>query len=457
MIYDVIVLGGGPGGYLAAERAGHAGLNVLLIEKRALGGTCLNEGCVPTKTFLYSAKIFDYANGVGSHYGVSVENPKIDHAFVVKRKNKVVKTLVGGVGFTMKQAKVTVKYAEAKLCAKTDDGFMVAAGGETFEGKNIIIATGSEAFVPPFFEGIKEAVESGFAVTNREILDLEEVPKEFVVIGGGVIGLELASYFNSVGSNVNVVEMLPKIAGPNDNEISKMLQKEYEKKGVKFHLNAKVTKILSDGIEYEQDGETKKLPADKVLLSIGRKANTKGLGLEEMGVELNRGAVVTDAQMKTNVPGIYAVGDVNGTSMLAHTAYREAEVAVNTILGIADEMKYNAIPGVIYTNPELGSVGYTEEVAKEKGINVKVVKLPMAYSGRWVAENEGGTGVCKLIVDVDTNKLVGAHILANYASEFIYGVAAMITCDLDLDAIKKIVFPHPTVSEIIREGIFMYK
>ena len=220
----------------------------------------------------------------------------------------------------MKQAKVTVKYAEGKLCAKTDDGFMVEAGGETFEGKNIIIATGSEAFVPPFFEGIKEAVESGFAVTNREILDLEEVPKEFVVIGGGVIGLELASYFNSVGSNVNVVEMLPKIAGPNDNEISKLLQREYEKKGVKFHLNAKVTKILKDGIEYEQDGETKKLPADKVLLSIGRKANTKGVGLEEMGVELNRGAVVTDAQMKTNVPGIYAVGDVNGTSMLAHTA-----------------------------------------------------------------------------------------------------------------------------------------
>ena len=457
MSYDVIVLGGGPGGYLAAERAGHAGLNVLLIEKRALGGTCLNEGCVPTKTFLYSAKIYDYATGVGSHYGVTVENPKIDHAFVVKRKNKVVKTLVGGVGFTMKQAKVTVKYAEGKLCAKTDDGFMVEAGGETFEGKNIIIATGSEAFVPPFFEGIKEAVESGFAVTNREILDLEEVPKEFVVIGGGVIGLELASYFNSVGSNVNVVEMLPKIAGPNDNEISKLLQREYEKKGVKFHLNAKVTKILKDGIEYEQDGETKKLPADKVLLSIGRKANTKGVGLEEMGVELNRGAVVTDAQMKTNVPGIYAVGDVNGTSMLAHTAYREAEVAVNTILGIADEMKYNAVPGVIYTNPEFGSVGYTEEVAKEKGINVKVVKLPMAYSGRYVAENEGGTGICKLLVDVDTNKLVGAHILANYASEFIYGVAAMITCDLDLDAIKKIIFPHPTVSEILKETVFSLK
>lgn len=457
MSYDLIVLGGGPGGYLAAERAGHAGLNVLLIEKKALGGTCLNEGCVPTKTFLYSAKIYDYANGVGAHYGVTVENPKIDHAFVVNRKNKVVKQLVGGVGFTMKQAKVTVKYAEGKITAKTADGFEVEAGGEKFEAKNIIIATGSEAFVPPFFEGIKEAVESGLAVTNREILDMTEVPKEFVVIGGGVIGLELASYFNSVGANVNVVEMLPKIAGPNDAELSKLLQREYEKKGVKFHLNAKVTKILKDGIEYEQDGKTLQLPADKILLSIGRKAATKGVGIEEIGVAMERGAVITDAQMKTNIPGIYAVGDVNGKSMLAHTAYREAEVAVNTILGIEDEMKYNAVPGVIYTNPEFASVGYTEEGAKEKGINAKVVKLPMAYSGRYVAENDGGTGVCKLIIDADNNKLVGAHILANYSSEFIYGVAAMITCDLDLDAIKKIIFPHPTVCEIIREGIFMYK
>ncbi len=444
MSYDLIVLGGGPGGYLAAERAGHAGLKVLLIEKKALGGTCLNEGCIPTKTLLYSAKIFDYANGGGTKYGVTAQNAAIDHKYVIERKNKVVKTLVGGVGFTMKQSHVEVVYGQGKILGKTADGIEVSANDQKYVAKNLIIATGSDSVVPPI-EGVKEGLASGLVVTNREILDMTEVPKALVVIGGGVIGLEMASYFNSIGTKVEVVEMLPKI-----------LQGNYEKKGIKFYLGAKVTKVLADGVEFEKDGEKVVLACDKILLSVGRFAVTNDIGLENIGVEMERRAIVTDKNLKTNVENVYAVGDVNGKSMLAHTAYREAEVAVNTILGIADEMRYNAVPGVIYTNPELSSVGYTEEIAKEKGINYKQIKLPMQYSGRYVAENEGGNGVCKLLVDLDTNKLIGAHVLANTSSEFIYGVAAMIECELNLDQIKKVIFPHPTTCEIIREGLFMF-
>ena len=455
MSYDLIVLGGGPGGYLAAERAGHAGLKVLLIEKKALGGTCLNEGCIPTKTLLYSAKIFDYANGGGKHYGVTAENAAIDHKFVIQRKNKVVKTLVGGVGYTMKQNHVEVVYASGKITGKTAEGIEVTANDQKYVAKNLIVATGSDSVVPPI-EGVKEGLASGLIVTNRELLDMTEVPKTLVVIGGGVIGLEMASYFNSIGTKVEVVEMLPKIAGPNDTELSKILQGNYEKKGIKFYLGAKVTKVLADGVEFEKDGEKVVIPCDKVLLSVGRFAVTNDIGLDTIGVALERRAIITDENLKTNVENVYAVGDVNGKSMLAHTAYREAEVAVNTILGIPDKMKYNAVPGIIYTNPELSSVGYTEEVAKEKGINYKQIKLPMQYAGRYVAENEGGNGVCKLLVDLDTNKLIGAHILANTSSEFIYGVAVMIECELNLDQIKKVIFPHPTTAEIIREGLFMF-
>ncbi len=452
-IFDLAIIGGGPAGYLAGERAGHAGLKTIIFEKREFGGVCLNEGCVPSKTFLNSAKVLDYANHADA-YGVKVAGKKsIDQAFVVERKNGVVKMLVSGVKAGLKKNKVTVKTVGAFIKGKSAEGFVITAGDEEFTAKRLIIATGSMPVVPPI-TGLKENIESGFVLTNREILDLTEIPSALTIIGGGVIGLEMASYFSSVGCKVTVVEMLTKIAGPTENEISSILQKSLEKKGVVFTLGAKVTAIENGAVVYEKDGKTEKVLSDKVLLSIGRRAVTTGFGLENINVNVERGAIVTDDQMKTNVANVYACGDVNGKIMLAHTAYREAEVAVNTILGKKDSMKYSAIPSVIYTNPEVGSVGETEESAKAKGLDVKCVSLPLTYSGRYVAENTDLNGLCKLIINNKTNTLIGAHIIGSYSGEYIVAVSAMIDLEVDIENIKKLVFPHPTVCEIIREGIF---
>ncbi|MBR2376157.1 MAG: dihydrolipoyl dehydrogenase [Clostridia bacterium] len=452
-IFDLVVIGGGPGGYLAAERAGHAGLKTVVIEKREFGGVCLNEGCVPSKTFLNSAKVLDYANHA-EVYGVKVDGEKtIDQKAVVERKKGVVKMLVSGVKAQLKRNKVKTVSAEAFIEGKNDDGFIIKAGEEKYVGKRLIIATGSMPVVPPI-QGLKENVESGYVMTNREILDLEVIPKTLTIIGGGVIGLEMASYFSSVGTKVTVVEMLTKIAGPTEAEISGILQKSLEKKGVEFKLGAKVVAVEKDGVVYEKDGKTEKVVAEKVLLSIGRRAVTQGYGLENINVNLERGAIVTDEQMRTNVANVYAVGDVNGKIMLAHTAYREAEVAVNTILGKKDAMRYNVIPSVIYTNPEVGSVGETEESAKAKGLDVKCVNIPLTYSGRYIAENSDLNGICKIVVNNKTNTLIGAHIIGSYSGEYIVAVSAMIDLEVDIENIKKLVFPHPTVCEIVREAIF---
>ena len=452
-IFDLVVIGGGPGGYLAAERAGHAGLKTMVIEKRAFGGVCLNEGCVPSKTFLNSAKVFDYANHAKA-YGVNVEGKAtVDQKFVVERKNGVVKMLVSGVEGQLKRNKVTMKKAEAFIEGKCDEGFTIKAGEEKFVAKRLIIATGSMPVVPPI-PGLRENLEAGVVMTNREVLDLTEIPAKLVVIGGGVIGLEMASYLSSVGSKVTVVEMMNKIAGPTENEISKILQKTLEKKGVEFKLGAKVTGVEKDGVIYEKDGKVEKVAADKILCSIGRRAVTTGFGLENIGVNLERGAIVTDDMMRTNVANVYAVGDVNGKVMLAHTAYREAEVAVNNITGKKDRMRYNVIPSVIYTNPEVGSVGETEESAKAKGLDVKCVSIPLTFSGRYIAENTDLNGICKLVVNKKTNTLIGAHIIGSYSGEYIVSVSAMIDLEVDIENIKKLVFPHPTVCEIVREAIF---
>lgn len=454
MIYDLIVIGGGPAGYLASERAGHAGMSVLCIEKNSVGGVCLNEGCIPTKTLLYSAKLFDGAVH-GEKYGISVTNISIDHAKVIERKNKVVKTLVSGVKSVLKANHVTLVESEAVITGKTADGYTVCASGETYTGKRLLIATGSSPSVPPI-PGLKEGIASGFVMTNREALSLSEAPKELAVIGGGVIGLEMASYYNSIGTKVTIIEMLDHIAGENDSDLVKLLQKSYEKKGMVFHLGAKVTEVKADGLVFEKDGQTQSISCDKVLLSIGRRANTQGIGLESINVLTERGAIVTDERMKTNQPEVYAAGDVNGKSMLAHTAYREAEVAVNNMLGKRDTMRYNAIPSVIYTNPELSSVGETEYTAIKKGLDVDVVKIPMRFSGRYLAENEGGDGILKLVINKQRRTIVGVQALSNYSSEFIIACGTFIELQLTLEDIKEIVFPHPTVCEIIREAIFMY-
>lgn len=450
---EVLVLGGGPGGYLAAERAAQGGKTVTLIEKRALGGTCLNEGCIPSKAFLNSAKLYEHAKD-SEVFGVTAENVAIDHAKVVARKDKVVKMLVSGVGTTMKAHKVNVVMAEGMIKGKTADGFVVEAGGEEYAGEKLIIACGSIPVVPPI-PGLKEGIERGYVLTNREILDRKELPKHLVVIGGGVIGLEMASYFSMIGVPVTILEMLDKIAGPTEREVSALLLKEYKKRGIDFKLSCKVTGIGEDGVLYEEKGEAKEVKADVVLCAIGRRAATAGIGLENLGIYMERGAIVTDSHMQTNVPGVYAVGDANGKIMLAHTAYREAEVAVNTILGKKDYMRYEAIPSVIYTNPEVASVGETEESAKAKGMEVKTVKATMKLSGRYLAEVEKGDGFCKLVVDTKKNRLVGCHMIGSYVSEMIYGAALMIEKEMPIDNIKELVFPHPTVAEVIREALFM--
>ena len=325
MVYDLIVLGGGPAGYLAAERAGHAGLVTAVIEKRALGGVCLNEGCIPSKSLLYCAKALEYAKH-GEAYGVKAADVSYDHKFVVERKDKVVKQLVAGIGAAMKANKVTVIEGVGKIAGRTPEGYAVEVNGEKLTTKRLLIATGSAPVVPPI-PGVKEGVASGFVLTNREILSLDAVPEKLVIIGGGVIGLEMASYYNSVGSKVTVVEMLDKIAGPTDKDISNVLLKNYKKKGIEFCLGCRVTEVTADAVKYEKDGKTESVPADKVLLSIGRRAVSADIGLETIGVEVERGAIKVDRYCRTNVPNVYAAGDVNGKMMLAHVAYRESEVA----------------------------------------------------------------------------------------------------------------------------------
>lgn len=453
MKYDLMIIGGGPAGYLAAERAGHAGLKTLLFEKNSIGGVCLNEGCVPSKALLYSAKIYDYAK-TGSKYGVTFEGASIDQETVIKRKQKVVKVLVNGVKSALKRNKVEVIDGEAHIEKRSTEGFNVSCNEILYTGSRLMICTGSVPIMPPI-EGLKEAYEAGFAMTNREVLELKEIPEKLVVVGGGVIGLEMASYYNSAGSEVTVIEMLDRIAGMTDTEISKILMKNYKKKGISFNLQSKVVKFTDNSVVYEKDGQTIEVPADKVLVSIGRRPMTQGIGIDNIGVELTkRGAIVTDDKGRTNIAEVYAAGDVNGKSMLAHTAYREAEVCINNILGKKDRMRYSAIPAVIYTNPEVASVGETEETAKEKGIEYECANISMRYAGRYVAENEGGDGICKVLVDKKYKKVIGVSAISNYSSEFIYGASLMIETEMTVDDIKEIVFPHPTVSEIIREALF---
>lgn len=502
MEYDLIVIGGGPAGYHAAERAGKAGLSVLLAEKKALGGVCLNEGCIPTKTMLYSAKLYDGAVH-GEKYGITVGSAMLNHETVLSRKNKVVRTLTAGVKAQLRSSNVTVAGDAAELLGKSSGVFDVSVGENSLKGRHILIATGSAPVIPPI-PGIEEGIADGTVLTNSGILALKEVPEELVVIGGGIIGMEMASYFNSAGSRVTVIEMLDHIAGPTDLEIAAILMKNYAKKGIDFRLNAKVTRIRHEGaadargvittsgtvpvgaisggaadtahaeaemdggagigeasanmprkasVVYEVDGQSFEVSADKVLLSVGRKPVTDGIGLENVGVAVDRGRIVTDRCGRTNVPGIYAAGDVNGISMLAHTAYREAEVCVNNILGREDSMRYDAIPSVIYTNPEVAGVGETEETAAEKGIDFETARLPMGYSGRYAAENEGGDGICKVLVEKSGKRIIGVHMIGNYSSEIIYGASMMIAGGMTAEDISRMVFPHPTVSEIIREAI----
>lgn len=446
-MFDLAIIGGGPAGYVAAERAGAAGLSVVLFEKRELGGVCLNEGCVPTKTLLYSAKMYDHATG-GKKYGITAGEVSFEYKKIADRKTKVVRKLVAGIKMKMEATNVTVVRGEAMIEHGDVQSVAIACDGECYEAKKLLVCTGSEAFVPPI-----PGVDGNEAVlTNREMLALTEAPASLVVIGGGVIGMEFASFCNSLDIPVTVIEMMPEILGGMDKEVSEMLRGIYAKRGVKFCMQCKVTRIEGNTVYYTDADDNEQLcEGDKILVSIGRRPVLKGYGLENIAVEVERGIKV-NGFMQTSLPNVYAAGDVTGFSMLAHTANREAEVAVNHMLDINDAMEYNAIPGVVYTNPEISCVGLTEEQAENAGIEYSMHKLPMTYAGRFVAENVGQTGLCKVLVSPD-GKVLGVHMLGNSSSEFVCAACMAITNGLTVEQLKRTVFPHPTVSEILKEVV----
>lgn len=448
MKYDVAIIGGGPAGYTAAETAGKAGLSVVLFERKNVGGVCLNEGCIPTKTLLYSAKTYDSARHA-SKYAVNVPEASFDLPKIIARKTKVVRKLVLGVKAKLTENNVTIISGEAFIVDKNT----IRQGEETYTCENLILCTGSETVIPPI-----KGVDAVPYWTHRDALDSKELPASLIIVGGGVIGIEFASFFNSLGVEVTVIEMLDEILTGMDRELSGLLRAEYAKRGVKFLLNTKVVSLSGEGdnvtVSYENTEGEGSVTAAKLLLSVGRRPVTKGFGLENLNLELiNNKSIRVNSDMSTSLPGVYVCGDLTGFSLLAHTAVREAEVAVHHILGKEDTMSYRAIPGVVYTNPEIAGVGETEESLQAHTIEYDVVKLPMAFSGRFVAENEGVNGVCKILLSKDTRTILGAHVLGNPASEIITLAGMAVELKLTAEQWKKIVFPHPTVGEIFREAL----
>lgn len=445
LTHDLIILGGGPAGYTAAERAARGGLNTLLIEKRALGGVCLNEGCIPTKTLLYSAKIWHLTEDA-KKYGIEASADQFLMDKVNARKNKVVRKLVAGIKGKMTNAGVTVVTGEGEILAPTTpQEYSVKVGEETYTAPRLLLASGSETFVPPI-PGL-DTVEYW---TSREALESKELPKSIAIIGGGVIGMEFAAFYNRVGVEVHVIEMLPEILGGMDSEMGALLRAEYTKLGVKFYLQHKVTSVAPDGVTVEFENNSFVIPTERILLSVGRRPVTEKLS--PLGLEMEGRGVKVDATMRTSLPGVYAAGDVTGYSLLAHTAVREAEVAVDNMLGKNAQMSYRAIPGIIYTQPEVAGVGMTEDQLKKEGISYRKHQLPMAFAGRFVAENEMANGVCKILIGED-DTLLGAHMLGNPASELIVVIAVAIERGIKAHELASVVFPHPTVGEIIKETI----
>ncbi len=452
--FDVIVLGGGPGGYIAAERLGQAGKKVLLVEKESLGGTCLNVGCIPTKSLLNSAKLYDHARH-SEQFGVTAENVTFDWAKVQAWKADVVGKLVAGVGAAEKRAGVEVVNASGTLVAPG----VVEVEGVRRTADHVIVATGSVPVLPP----IPGAKDNPLVVDSTGLLAVEEVPERLVVIGGGVIGVEFASLFVAFGSHVEVIEMLPEIVPFMDDDLAGRLRKAL--KGVSFHLGCKVTAIEGGTVVYtDAAGAEQRAEADLVLMAVGRRPLVDGWGAAEAGLEVGPRGVVVDDTMRTNLPGVWAVGDVTGRSLLAHAAYRMGEIAAAHILDPAaaarsgQRLRTDTIPWAVYSMPEAAGVGLTEAQATGRGHQVVTATVPLAVSGRFVAENGvRGAGAVKLIADAATRQVLGVHMLGSYAPETIWGAAAVLETELDVDDLRQVVFPHPTVSEGIREAAWAIK
>ena len=441
--YNLIVIGSGPGGYIAAQRAGALGKKVLLIERDNLGGVCTNVGCIPTKSLLNSAKHYRYAQE-SEAMGVSAEKVTFDLTKAMAWKKDTVETLRSGIAFLMKVAKADVVFGEA-VCL---DANRVQVGQEVYQGENIIIATGSSPAVPPIPGSNLPNV-----LTSTEILSLEKLPASLVVIGGGVIGVEFASFFASVGVEVAVIEMMDEILPMVDKDMAKLIRREM--KPVEFYLSSKVTEIKKDGVLFTNEkGESQELKGEMVLLSVGRRPNLEAV--KNLKLDINRGGIVVDETLRTNIPNIYAIGDVNGKSLLAHSASRMAEVVVSNLYGKGKQkMRYNATPWAVYGMPEVAGCGLTEDEAKRQGREVLSATDQMRSNGRFLAENgKRAAGLCKVVVDAKSRAILGVHLLGPYSSEIIYGAAAIIEAELRIEDVKEIVFPHPSVSEIIRDTLY---
>jgi dihydrolipoamide dehydrogenase len=443
-MYDLIVIGAGPGGYEAAAHAARLGKKVALIEKERLGGTCLNVGCIPAKTFLRSSKLYRECVEAAA-FGVRVASVEFDMPTVVERKARVVGTLVKGVEGMLRRSGVEVIAGQARLLSPA----VVEVGAQRYEARNILLATGSCPAVP----GIP-GIGSERVLDSNTVFGLTRVPRTVAIIGGGYIGLEFACFFNEIGVRVSVYEMLPQIASGSDLEISSRMLQILKRKGVEFHLSAKVLEIAGETIHYQSgDGSPASASAEYILNATGRAPVVHGLGLEEVGVDFSPKGVRTSDQGKTNVAGVWACGDVTGRRMLAHAATREGLVAVNNMFGKKDRIRYHAIPAVIYTHPEVASVGRTEEDLKALGIEYRKSVVPMSVAGRFLVEHEDATGMVKVLAGARFGEILGVHAIGDASSEFIIAAAAMVETEMCVAAAGDIVFPHPTVSEALREAI----
>lgn len=442
--YDIAVIGAGPGGYVAAIKAAQMGKKVCIAEKEHFGGTCLNVGCIPTKALLKSAETLKEVKEAAAYgvIGVNEADIKINLEDVQKRKTQVVNTLVNGVQGLLKKNGVNI-YNDA---AEFVDANTIKVGNETIKAANIIIASGSAPKMLPV-----DINDSMPVYTSTEVLDMTEAPEKMAVIGGGVIGVELAYFLANIGVKVTIVEFLDRILPMVDKEITDMIEKQFKEMGIEINTSAKVTAIESDGVAFEKDGKLHKAGCDAVLMAVGRRPYTDGLKLENAGVNIERGAVVTDETMATNVKNIYAIGDINGKAMLAHTASMEGIVAVENICGHNTKMDYSKIPSAIYIKPEVASIGLTEEQAREKYGNIKVGKFPMMGNGKALIEGET-RGIVKIIVDEKHLEIVGAHLYCIHATDMIAEMSVAMNLECTADELVKMIHPHPTVSEVIHEA-----
>ena len=458
--FDIIVIGSGPGGYVTAIRAAQLGFKTAVVERDFLGGICSNWGCIPTKALLRSAEIFHYLQHA-KDYGVSAEKVDFDPRAVVDRSRKVAQRMNTGVGFLLKKNKVTVIWGEAtidapgKLSVKASrsEAPKGAVGAGVYQAKHIIVATGARPRVLPGIEPDKKLVWTYF-----EAMVPERMPKSLLVIGSGAIGIEFASFFRTMGSEVTVVELLPQILPVEDAEIAAFARKAFEKQGMKILTGAKVTRLekKADGVTATIDdgkGGTQSLSVERVVSAVGVVGNVENLGLEKLGVKIDRGTIVVDGTGKTNVPGIYAIGDVAGPPMLAHKAEHEGVVCVEAIKGLhphpLDKLR---IPGCTYCHPQIASVGLTEKAAKDQGREIKVGRFPFVGNGKAVALGED-QGLVKTIFDAKTGQLLGAHLVGAEVTELIQGFVIAMQLETTEEDLMHAVFPHPTLSEMMHESV----